>query len=240
MAGLEEDVELLRLLFEQARESADVGMPDGQHGQHAAADQQQHALHDVVEDVGLQPAVERVGGGHGGQQADGHFVADGVLRIGRERGDRQRAEDHRADHLDQQERHVGDRVHQPAAIVEPAAEIFRERVQAHAAIERQKEVAQHQQAEDGAELEIGLGESFLQPGPHHAHHVVRADVGAEDRAGHGPPGDGLAGQVIVAGVVFLASDPHAERRDAHHAGDQDQHVEPLQRHAGRLGDEQGQ
>ena len=60
MAGFEKDVELLRLFFEQARQPADVGMPDGQHGQQAAADQQQHALDDVVEDVGLQPAVHGI------------------------------------------------------------------------------------------------------------------------------------------------------------------------------------
>ena len=127
-------------------------------------------------------------------------------------------------HLNQQKGDVRHRVQQAAAVVETAAEIFRQRVHAHAAVQRQKEIAQHHESKDSAELEIGLGKALLQTGPHHADHVVRADIGAEDRAGHGPPGDAPPGQEVIARSLLAPAHVHAVGTDGQHAADQHDHI----------------
>ena len=74
---------------------------------------------------------------------------------------------------------------------------------------------------------MALEEADTESDPHHADHVVGADVGAVDRAGNSPPGDGLSGQEVVFGRLFLAAGNEADGHDADQRREEQDNVQRL-------------
>ena len=140
--------------------------------------------------------------------------ADGVAA--QQDADRARADVERRHHLDDgHQDHHEERIGEAAALVVAGPQVVGEGVDLQPPEDGQKPVAEQHQSHDGPELEVGLGETHAEPDPHHPHHVVGADVAAENRAGHSPPGGVAAGQEEVLRSLLSAAGPETDGQHGH-------------------------
>ena len=140
--------------------------------------------------------------------------ADGVTA--QQDADRARADVERRHHLDDgHQDHHDERIGEAAALVVAGPQVVGEGVDLQPPEDGQEPVAEQHQSHDGPELEVGLGETHAEPDPHHPHHVVGADVAAENRAGHSPPGGVAAGQKEVLRGLLSAAGPETDGQHGH-------------------------
>ena len=182
----------------------------------------------------FKPPQNRVGARDHGQDHDACRVAGFEWRPLQQITERSRPDVERQRHPHQNDRHDRDqRKHHAAALVVPPPQILRQRVDAHAPIERQENEAEHHQPGDRAVLEMRLREADRVSQAQHADQVFGADVRSENRSRDAPPRNTPAGKEITFGVFLAATGPQTNPHDQRDGGQEDDDVKRGQRNRHR-------
>jgi hypothetical protein len=99
-------------------------------------------------------------------------------------------------------------------------------------VAREQRVGHDDPADDVADDQLEEREVPEIGDPGNADEREGAGFGGNDRKQDGPPGDGLAGDEIVASVLLAASEPDADRGRRRQIGDDDREIESVKGRAG--------
>ena len=215
---------------EQAAETADLGLREDENGDHDARRQEHERLDDVGPDDGLQAAQDRIDAGDDREYENPRGVAYFEVRAAQQVAQGARADVETQGHAHDHDGDDGERrIEKAAARVVALRQVFRQGIEPHLAVERQEHEGQNQQPGDRAVFEVRLREADRIADAEHADEMLRADVGAENRAGHAPPGDALAGQEKILRALFLAARPQPDRHDHDQARQKNRKIEGAER-----------